>query len=316
MGFKMNLLSLFKKSTLIGIFVFLQSLNSFAIQSLKIDTGRYVAYELNLEASNQPTFIFLPGIYRGWTSEDTFIKNLKKEHINFVALHYSLQPESILQIPQNETAFVKNHFYTDSDLAQEVEILIKNLKISKPLLVSLSYSSLVSTTLSQSHKYSPIIETAPMIRYDESNPSGGKITDFWENLFNLNPFTGPIITKWYLQQTYYQFWTNEIANMVKNEPQSPKTKISDLMIESYTQMSMIAHGFDFTKQNFADGVQRYFILGRNEDRNRYKLQLAAIEEYEKKSGYTKSTAILSKAGHIVPVDSPDEYVQLLKTFLN
>ena len=286
-----------------------------AIKSLKMDTGRYIAYEANLTQTNKPTFVFLPGIYRGWTADDEFIKLLNKENINFVALHYSLQPESILKITKNEIAYVTGHNYTSIDLAQEVEFVLKKLRITKPIIVSLSYSSMISSILSQTLKYNPIIETAPMIRFDESNPSGGQVTEFWESFFNLNPFTGPIITQWYLKQTYQQYWSDTIDEMIKANPKDPKNKIRDLMIQSYTAMSMAAHGFDFTQQNFANGVQRLFILGHNEDATRYQLQQAAITQYERVSGFHKSTAVIPSAGHIVPADAPQDYVNILKTLI-
>ncbi|MFN3698396.1 MAG: hypothetical protein ACK4VO_13240 [Pseudobdellovibrio sp.] len=294
------------------IFLFVINIQA-KIQSLKIENGRYVSYEAHLNHSDKPVFIFLPGIFRGWTAEDEFIKLLRKEKMNFIAIHYSLHPESVSKIGQQEIAYVSNHNYTAQDLAFEVEYVINKLKIKMPLIVSLSYSSLVSSVLAETKKYSPIVETAPMIRFDESNPSGGQVTDFWESFFNLNPFTGPVITKWYLKQTYQQYWSDVVDSMLKSKNLSLNHR--ELMIKSYTELSMTAHGFDFSRQNFANGIQRFFILGHREDEHRYKLQQSAIAQYEKKSGYNKSTAVLAEAGHTVPVDAPLEYVELLKKLI-
>jgi len=304
-----------KALTLLSLILLSAIQSQAVIKSIKMDNGRHIAYEANLTQNNKATFVFLPGVYRGWTANDEFIKILKKENINFVAIHYSLQPESILKIAKNESAYIASHSYTAIDLAQEVEFTLKKLKITQPIIVSLSYSSLVSSVLSQTQKYNPIVETAPMIRFDESNPSGGQVTEFWESFFNLNPFTGPIITQWYLKQTYQQYWTDTVNEMLKTNPKDPKNKIRDLMIQSYTAMSMTAHGFDFTQQNFANGIQRLFILGHNEDPTRYQLQQAAITQYEKASGFHKSTAVIPNAGHIIPADAPEDYVRILKTLI-
>ncbi len=298
------------------IFIFLMCFQALALESVKIDTGRYVAIEKNIVNADETTLVFLPGIFRGFDQRDVFIQQAIKENLSFVSIHFSLQPESLLKIPSTETAYFKTHSYKASDLAAEVLTVIEKLKIKKPIIVGLSYSSAVTTELAKSALFPLIIETAPMIQYDESDPSGAKVTSFWKNYLGLNPFFGPIWTEIYLNQVYETFWSTQVDSLLKSYPEYEKAGLRSEMISAYAKLSVIVDGFDFLKQDFSTGTKRVFILGETEEHNRAVLQQQAIALYEQQSSDHDSSITVNGAGHIVPADSPKTYLKILKKFVN
>ncbi len=286
------------------------------IKSLKIETGRYIAYENHIINPEAPVFIFLPGIYRGLDSRDQFVLKAIEQKINFITLNFSAHPESIAQVPILEISYPDKHNYSSKDFATEVEKLITDLKIKNPIIVSLSYSSSVSVELAKTGKYKIIIETAPMIRFDEANPSGGQITDFYLKFFNANPFIGPYLSQWYLKQTYQTYWNQSMDSFLIKYPKYNTNLLRSRIISGFTQMSMSVHGFDYSAQNFNDHVERLFVLGENEDSNRSSLQLKAVQKYEKTASRSQSIKLIKNAGHIVPEDNPQEYIDFLQTLSN
>lgn len=282
------------------------------LKSFKVKNGQYVAYESNIVNKELSTLILLPGINRGLDSRDEVIRLARKMKLNFVSLHFSLHPESLLKIPANETPAYKTQPYSSATLANEVDALITNLKIYKPIIVGLSYSSIVSTELAKMGKYPLIIETAPMIRFDEANPDGGAITEYWTSFFNLNPFLGPFFSSYFIKSTYTQHWNSRLASILKNYPETEPVK--SLMVSAYTELSYAAHGFDYRKQKFDDSTVRFFILGDQELEDRFNLQQETIDLYQSSTARTNSSVVLPNAGHIIPSDVPEAYLQILKSF--
>lgn len=281
------------------------------LKSFKVKNGQYVAYESHINNQEKATLILLPGINRGLDSRDEAIRLARKMKLNFVSLHFSLHPESLLKIPANETPAYKIQTYSSATLANEVDALIAGLNIHKPIIVSLSYSSTVSTELAKSGKYPLIIETAPMIRFDESDPEGSAVTDYWTSFFNLNPFLGPFFSSYFIKSTYTQYWNSKLDSIVESYPETAPVK--SLMVSAYTELSYVAHGFDFRKQKFNANTVRFFILGQHELENRFELQQEAVGLYQKATARTNSSVVLPNAGHIIPSDAPEAYLQILKS---
>jgi len=282
------------------------------LKSFKIKNGQYMAYESHIVNSEKSTLILLPGINRGLDSRDEVIRLARKMKLNFVSLHFSLHPESLLKIPANETPAFKIQSYSSATLANEVDALITGLNIYKPIIVSLSYSSTVSTELAKLGKYPLIIETAPMIRFDEADPEGGAVTEYWTSFFNLNPFLGPFFSSYFIKSTYTQYWNSKLASILESYPETEPVK--SLMVAAYTELSYAAHGFDFRKQKFNTNTVRFFILGEQELENRFNLQQEAVSLYQKATARTNSSVVLPGAGHIIPSDVPETYLQILKSF--
>lgn len=295
----------------------LLAFNAFGIESLKIDDGRYVAVENNLLDAKKPTFIFLPGINRGLDARDAFMQLAKKSKLNFVSMHFSLHPESVMMIPKKEVPYSKFHSMTASDLADEVSAVIAAYKIQKPIIVSLSYSSVVTSELAARGEHPFIIETAPMMRPDESDPANGQVTDFWKKYYASIPFTGPFLKQAFLHNVYNYYWSTKIDGVIAGLPedrQSDSTLRSNL-ISGYAALSIAADGFDFSKQKFSASTKRLFILGENELPERLELQQKAIMAYEQQTGLKNTAVILPGAGHIIPSDAPEAYMVIIKESL-
>lgn len=297
----------------IGIFSFVSSV-AFSMDVLTLGTGHYVSVESNIVQKDKPVFVLLPGIYRALDQRDAFIQKAIKQKINFISIHTSLHPDSIKEIPQNEKPYFLNKKITAKDLAHEVEAIIAYYEIQQPILVSLSYSSVISSELAQTGKYPLLIETAPMIRSDESNPSGGQLTDFWKNYLAMIPAFGSFWRDMYLNQIYTYYWTKELGDILYKYPDFKTADQQSLLIKSFTALSIAADGFDYSKQTFSSDVKRIYILGKSEDENRFELQKKSILRYQQETGHDKNVIMLD-AGHIVPTDAPDAYVKTLKQLL-
>lgn len=282
------------------------------LQSFKVKNGQYVAFESHIVNQEKATLILLPGINRGLDSRDEVIRLARKMKLNFVSLHFSLHPESLLKIPSSETPAFKIQSYSSAVLANEVDALINGLNIYKPIIVSLSYSSTVSAELAKSGKYPLVIETAPMIRFDEADPAGGAVTEYWTSFFNLNPFLGPFFSSYFIKNTYTQYWNSKLASILESYPETAPVK--SLMVSAYTELSYAAHGFDFRKQKFNQNSLRFFILGEQELEKRFNLQQEAVGLYQKSTSRTNSSVVLPDAGHIIPSDAPEAYLEILKSF--
>ena len=296
----------------------LVAFNAFGLESLKIDNGRYVAVENNIVDTKSPTFIFLPGINRGLDARDKFMQLAKKSNLNFVSMHFSLHPESVMLIPKKEIAYSKYHKMSAQDLADEVLAVIATYKIKKPIVVGLSYSSVVTSELAASGKLPLIIETAPMMRSDESDPAGGQVTSFWKNYLSAIPFTGGFWKDTFLQNIYTTYWSQQVDGILSAYP-AEKQKDSSLrsnVVNGYASLSIAADGFDFSKQEFNTNTKRLFILGENELPARAELQQKAIAMYEEQTGLKQTSIVLNGAGHIVPSDAPEAYLALMKQIAN
>lgn len=306
----------FISSLILSVFTFASVLvhadvETVKLKSFKVKSGQYVAYESHIVNQEKATLILLPGINRGLDSRDEVIRLARKMKLNFVSLHFSLHPESLLKIPANETPAYKIQSSSSATLASEVDALITGLNIYKPIIVSLSYSSTVSSELAKSGKYPLIIETAPMIRFDESDPEGSAVTEYWTSFFNLNPFLGPFFSSYFIKSTYTQYWNSKLDSIVESYPETAPVK--SLLASAYTELSYAAHGFDFRKQKFNENTVRFFILGQDELENRFSLQQEAVGIYQKSTGRKNSSVILPNAGHIIPSDAPEAYLQILKS---
>ena len=297
--------------------LFLFCLNALALESVKIESGRYVTVENNILDQSKPALIFLPGINRALDQRDEFIQLAKKSKLNFVSIHLSLHPESVLSIPENETPYFKLNTLKAKDLADEVLFVIKKYKITKPIIVGLSYSSVITSALAESGHFPLIVETAPMIRYDESDPAGAQTTTFWKDYLGLYPVYGALWQDLFLQQVYGKYWSDKVDGVLEQYPDFAENKTAKgNLIAAYTKLSIVVDGFDFSKQDFSTGTKRFFILGEQEDAHRYELQLNAISLYEAQSGEQQSSVVVSGAGHIVPSDNAKGYLKLMKKLIS
>jgi pimeloyl-ACP methyl ester carboxylesterase len=299
---------------LISAVLLLVATNAWALESFKMGPGRYVTVESHIVNPNDKVLILLPGVYRGFDSRDIFIQTAVKQNFNFISLNYSLQPESLRLLKNGEAPYFENHHYTREDLANEVRAVLKKYKIQKPVLAGTSYSSSISTELVKKDHFDLVIETSPMMRFDETDPETVAIMTYWKNWLKLNPFVGEELARNYLLNCFNSYWAPKVDDLLKTYPQYRKPGFREMMIAGYSQMSLLAEGFDFADQNLR-AANRYFILGENEDPNRFKLQLETIAKYEKLNGQNARSVVVKDAGHVVQNDAPVVYLELLRKLL-
>lgn len=300
------------KTTLLLILVLFFQINSYSYDVLTIEKGHYVKVETNIIDPAQPTFVLLPGVYRALNFQDEVLKMAKKQKLNFISIHTSLHPESLNEIPDSEVPYFQFKKISLVDLAQEIVSVIEYYKLQRPIPVGLSYSSAISSELAKMNIFELVVETAPMIRFDESDPSGSATSDFWKNYFDMFPGFGSIFKDQFLAQIYTAHWNKELPNLIQRYPDYDTPKMKSLMVKGYTALSMAVDGFDYREQDFKNSSKRAFLLGQDEMEHRFELQKEAIAKYESETGHKKSTKIID-AGHVIPNENPTEYLKFLKS---
>ena len=109
-----------------------------AQESLSLPGQRVLAYETHKIEKGGPVFVFLPGIYRGYSLEESFIQMLKKQNLPFVLMHFAEHPDSVALTGAIAPQFSN---VNAAELANEVAAVVKTLKIDFPVPVTLSYSA-------------------------------------------------------------------------------------------------------------------------------------------------------------------------------
>lgn len=285
-----------------------------ALESLKLAPGRYVTVENNVQNSSEKVLVMLPGVYRAFDSRDVVIQLAKKKKLNFISINYSLQPESLRLVKSNETPYYVSHQYTREDLAEEVRAVLRKYNLEKPVIVGNSYSASVTTQLLKNDRFELVVETAPMMRFDETNPETVAILNFWKNWLRMNPFAGEVMARQYLLNSFAVYWSPRVDDLLKTYPQYRTPGLKDRLIAGYSHMSLVAEGFDFADQELT-AQRRFFIFGEHEEKPRFKLQTAMAKKYEDLTGDSHSAVVIKSAGHIVPNDQPEIYLNILTKLL-
>lgn len=281
---------------------------------IKIKADQAVAYEANIIDPNQVTLILMPGIFRGLSTrtQDALLNQLTEQNINWVSYHFSAHPESIIQSMGNNGT---TQAVDTKILAEESRQVVKQLKVEKPLYVSLSYSSTVSSLFTK--KEMPLlVEAAPLGKQNE-------VAAFFDTVVaNNNNFCSlpwaklnPYCVAWDTSKSasYQVYWSGVVAGLEKTYPELKEIKLKSQAVSGYVAMSKAVESYDFSKLNFKEGPERIFIIGQNEEANRKKIQIEAIKAYKEQRGHFPSVFLIKNAGHIIPVDQPVAYISVLTT---
>lgn len=273
------------------------------------DRSQIYAISSITQESDSPTFIFLPGIYRGYYKDESFLGRLSARKINWIAMHFSRHPESVLA---GSPVWLMPT--SSSQLAHEVLQVKRAFKIKKPIVVSLSYSTSIVPYL-DTREFPVVVETAPMGRADESLPPEKQfpVSEQWMSFF-------PIWNSWMKISADYWSYRYYWMKMVQEKllPQYPHyQKQQYLIAEGLAQLGFASRDFDLREQNFESGPKRYWILGQNENAVRKKIQLEAIGHYRRfnPAPGENNVFIVPSASHIIPVDQPEAYTQILVEIL-
>ena len=179
-----------KSMTVIASFVLLLTVTAQSeVLKFRMDEGRIVTAEHQVVAGAKNTVVLLPGINRSleMNSEKEFFAAAKKYKINILAIATSSHPRSIAELNSDETAYFQSNTMTLKDYADEVEFVVKRLKIVKPYVASLSYSAAILSQLN-SKIFAGYIEMVPMGDPVEGADAMTKLGRDNQDFLKLNPF--------------------------------------------------------------------------------------------------------------------------------
>lgn len=280
----------------------------FAQQALPLSHHRVLSYESFKADQPGPVFIFLPGIYRGFSADEEFAKLLKEQDIPFVTIHFAEHPHSVALTGAETPDFSQ----TDATaLADEVRMIAQELKIKKPIPVTLSFSSVVTAHL-DTNVFPIVIETSPIGKdTDGLPPAVAAYYEYLRSWMQLFPFYGEVWLKQMKEDQLRKHWGPWIDRYAEQLPILKQPDYRERAIQGYMALSASAEAFDLRKQDFTKGPQRFFILGENEEETRKKIQQEALVIYEKATGHPPSVVVIPGAGHEVPVHQPKAFVDVI-----
>lgn len=272
----------------------------------KTNRGTRLYVMSDIHDDTRPTLLLLPGIYRGYLENENILQILSARKINWVSLHFSRHPESVLS---GSTFFTG--MTTTQELVDEVVQLKRAMKIKRPVLVSLSFSGTLSPHWNR-NEFPYLIETSPMGRHDESAQSNPAY-ESWQQWMNLFPVWGP----WLVQSSEYWgyrgYWLQKTEELAQTHDRYKASKIQ--IAEGLAQLAWSSRGFDIRKQDFARGPERFWILGQKEFPLRLRYQMEAVQIHRQLNPRSQRLYLIPNAGHIITNDQPEAYALALEKIL-
>ncbi len=269
--------------------------------------GRSISYDRFISDPTKITYILLPGINRGIRNDDPILQMMRDQNINYVSLQFSPHLDSQIESLKNNQDEIKS--ITLQDLLTETEQVIKENHLLRPQIVSLSYSSAVTSLLTQKQA-DLVIEVAPMGAASESNPSAQKIDESMKVWTAFNPFLSMMYnsTK---DNAYRTYWTNVVNSLKVSRPELQDPVLFERTVSSFMAMARASENYNILQNDFSKEPRRVFILGSAEDPTRMNLQLKAIAQYKAQTGSWPLIYLIQGAGHIVPSDAPLALLKIL-----
>jgi len=279
---------------------------------LRIEAGRVVSYAYQEVDPKATTLVFLPGLNRSVPTEYLALNKLKKLNYNILTFAISSHWESLSGLNDQEKPFFERSasLLTPQIFQNEMQKLITELRIKKPVLVGLSFSSVMLTQTNY-----PKIYAAPLVRPSESNPSGYAQAKSWESVLALNPILGPSMIRQFRDSGYRQYWQKVTDTNLQVDAKAYAGLEQNQVINSYISISQSAEKFDLTESLKQDVEPHLFILAGRESRVRLKGQLQAIEKALEKSHKVR-ILIIKNAEHNVFQSTPSASVTALTYFLD
>lgn len=270
----------------------------------QMEEGRNVFYQHLEGDSDKPTLVFLPGVNRALPEEYPAFKLLKAQGYGILITATSSHWQSLINLENETPYFEKNPKVSLKDFNDETEALLKDLKIKKPILVALSYSSAMAA-VSKKNK----IFVAPMVKASDSNPEGAKAAARWESGLALNPIFGPTWIRQFRDGNYRKHWSPMVE---QNQAAYGEGADLEQILNGYVSISRSAEDFDLSIETFSQGG-RQFVLGEYESQIRLRGQFETIQK-AMKSGATR-VIIVRKAEHNVPQSQPKAFDTALNELL-
>ena len=305
-----------KLFTILSTFILLLTVTAQSeVLKFRMDEGRIVTAEHQVVAGATTTVVLLPGINRSleMSSEKEFFAAAKKYKINILAIATSSHPRSIAELNADEAAYFQSHSMTLQDYADEIEFVVSHLKIAKPYVASLSYSSSILSQL-DSKKFAGFIEMVPMgdpvEGADALTKSGRDTQDF----LKLNPFMAGYVRA-QRDSAYNSSWTSSVNQHLQQDKNfyglSPRV---DDIIEGYVSLARASEDFRLNRVRFE--APRHFILVDQEVKDRFKFQLTAVQAENKRLNGQNAFLLVGKSGHVLPSDQPSSTLKALSTVID
>jgi hypothetical protein len=294
---------------------------------IKVGPGQIVSYRAMIVDATKPTFIFMPGIYRGWSAQDPVIVNLQKRGLNVVTMEFSTHYQSFRYLSELP------HFAGGSRLDRKIfadevqavaQAVARSHRVRNFVPVSLSYSGIVTEKLDPG-VFPLAIETAPQGRFDETNEMAARMGEAWMNWVSMIPLYGPIYAESMKVQAFFTYWSGMVAQMSAARPEFRNPQMASLQTQGWVSMARAAEDFDLRNQNWTASPKRVWILGEREEEPRATYQKEAVANYLKTLSPSavnreiygrRGVIVIPRAGHIVPSDEPELYVEALEQVLN
>lgn len=274
---------------------------------LKVSEGRNVYYNYSKGDSAKPTLVLLPGLNRAVPEFYDAVKLLKSKGYSILITATSAHWQSISTLNRSEAPFfLRKNDLTSKDFYSELQLLIKNLKITSPVLLSLSYSSALAAESDLPKMY-----VAPLVKSSDSNPSAAKQAAAWEATLALNVFLGPTLIRQFRDYNYNTYWSQTVnAQLSNNSSAYGKAKKGDV-IDGYATISRSLENFDLTKIKFLG--RSVFVLGERESKVRLRGQIESIMNALKTGSV--DLILVRDAEHNILESQPVAYVTAVEALL-
>lgn len=271
--------------------------------NIEFSDRRAVYVEYNVQNTNEPVMVFMPGIYRGLKAGDGIYDIMANSKSNWVALHFSSHPESIF-ISKSTPASKPNL----ENLAQEVETVLATMEIHNYSLISLSYSGAVTAQMTSSPgRY--IIESAPMGRYNEAMGAIGQSQDAWSGISGW--MTGGM-DQFFKDIAYRNYWTQHVSKMALSDSRLKDPYAFNALVNGYIGLAKAAEGYDIKNIQWKDEHPRAFFLAEQELEARKQHQVQGILNYIAQTQQMPFLALFKDGEHNLSTSHPKSYFALVQ----
>lgn len=267
---------------------------------LELGPRRVVSFEfVRPLRAGHPTLVFLPGLFRGMEQRDAAVQSLAREGFGTLRTTTRDHWESLKGLTPAEARARRGEEDAGADgYARDVEGVLNELAVARPVTISLSYSAVVLARMSGRR-----IFVAPLVKAADSDPSSAAALRSWESLMALNPFFGPSAIRANRDSIYRQFWSAITgANLRADADAYGKGMDRELVIESAMRLSRSTEDFHLVEAMTRTDGPVDFVLGEFESRIMLRGQLEAALAAAKRAPVR--VILIRGAEHNVPDAQP------------
>lgn len=279
------------------------------VRFVEIGAGRVVAYDFVPPSSSwSPTFLLLPGLFRGYGPQEASVLGLQRAGFGTIRTATSDHGESLRGLEPVEVSARRGSSFAVADYAREFSQVIRASRASRPIAVSLSYSSLALARMTGAR-----IFVAPLVRASDADPAAAAALKQWEAMLAWNPIFGPSLIRSQRDGIYRAYWAPVVATHLRATPELFGSSPSrDLMIEGGVALSRATESFDLVKAMETNEGPVDFLLAENESPRQLRGQIAAAKVASLR--HPVRVVVVREAEHNLPDSHPREFVAALAEF--